>query len=291
MTNKEKYREFCKEKEVSLYQNDWWLDAVCGNNWDAIFSDHAAFAFPFKKKYGLNLILQPMLTAGLGPVGKAFEFEELEAQLPPFAMADLFLLPDFTAYKWHGFKESTRYTYRLSEIKTPEKVFAGFASSTRQQIRKAEKNITVTISEDIELLYKMVSMTFKRQGKKTPYTLAYVKTINDACVKRGCRKILIAKDESGNVHGACFLAWDKDTAYYVMGGSDPKYRSSAAYSLIMWSAIKEASQHCNAFDFCGSSIASVARFFEGFGAVRVPFLQIKKVRSKALKLAFYIRKN
>lgn len=130
----------------------------------------------------------------------------------------------------------------------------------------------------------MLSLTFKRQDKKTPYSLAYVKSINDVCIKKKCRKILIAKDSEGKIHSACFIAWDKNTTYYIMDGSDPQYKNSASYSLLMYSAIKEASKHSKEFDFCGSSIPSIERFFKGFGSEQVSYFQMKKVNSKALKL-------
>ncbi|MGZ3867235.1 MAG: GNAT family N-acetyltransferase [Bacteroidia bacterium] len=281
MSNKEKYREFCKKHDVALYQNDWWLDAVCGENWDAIITEKSAFAFPFKKKYNLKLIQMPLLTHGLGPVS-----EELIEQLPPFDLFDLYFLPDekAEAAKWEGFKKTIRYSYQLSDISNNEKTFAGFASSTRQQIRKAQKMVAVSESNDVAMLHQMVSLTFARQKKKAPYSLPYVKDIYEACIKHKACKILIAKDKEENIHGACLLAYDKQTAYYVMGGSDPKFKSSAAYSLLMWEAIQEASKHSKEFNFCGSSIPSIAKFFSGFGAQPQPFLHLKKVNSKALKL-------
>jgi len=275
---------------VALYQNAWWLDAVCGNNWDAVFMDDnkAALAYPIKKKYSLKLIQMPMLTLGLGalPIKKT---EELLTKIPPFDLLDLYFLPGVKADSLKGFKQNTRYSYHLQDISNTEKVFANFSSSTRQQIRKAEKTVKVIESTSVETLYKMISNTFKRQDKKTPYTLAYVKSIHEACSKNKCGKILVAKDTEGNIHGSCFLAWDKQTAYYVMGGSDPKFKSSAAYSLIIWEAIKEASKHSKEFDFCGSSIPSIAKFFSGFGGEQVPSLHLKKVNSKALKLVLALK--
>jgi hypothetical protein len=285
MSSKEKYQQFCKTTPLALYQNDWWLDTVCGDNWDVVFTDDnsAAFAYPIKKKYGLKLIQMPMLTLGLGalPVQKT---EELFTKIPDFDLLDLYFLSGIKNLDLKGFKQNVRHSYRLHDISNTEKVFANFGSSTRQQIRKAEKTVSVSESNDIEILYKMISNTFKRQSKKTPYTLAYVKSINEACAKNKCRKILLANDEEGNIHGACFLAWDKQTAYYVMGGSDPKFKSSAAYSLLMWEAIKEASKHAKEFDFCGSTIPSIAKFFSGFGGEPAPYFHLKKVNSKALKL-------
>ena len=35
MTNKEKYYTFCDiEKTVPIFSQAWWLDAVCGDDWD-----------------------------------------------------------------------------------------------------------------------------------------------------------------------------------------------------------------------------------------------------------------
>jgi len=295
MSNKEKYRQYCKANNVALYQNDWWLDAVCGEkNWDAVIYENSgstigAWAYPFKKKYSLKLIQMPMLTLGLGPTvaGQKKEITEaLAKQIPDFDLLDLYFLPDTNPedFHWKDFKQSKRHTYRIHDLSNTEKIFSDFNSSTRQQIRKAEKTITVSESQNIETLYKMVALTFKRQSKKTPYSLTYVKSINNACTKKKCCKILIAKDSEENIHSACFIAWDKNTTYYVMGGSDPHYKNSASYSLLMYEAIKEASQHSKEFDFCGSSIPSIERFFKGFGAEQVPYFHLKKINSKALKL-------
>jgi hypothetical protein len=296
MTNKDKYRRFCEEHDTPLYLKDWWLDAVCGEQWEAVLGEGETpllFAFPYKKKYGLKVISMPMLTLGLGPVndrGLTDLEEPLLAQLPPFAMLDLFLLPGVNAGAGSAYRLQTRHTYRLADIRNEEKVFASFASSTRQQIRKAQKQIRVTESDDVDLLYRMVSLTFKRQAKKTPYALPFVKGLTGACTLKKCGKILVASDAEGRSHGACFIAWDQEMAYYVMGGSDPKYRSGAGYSLLMWEAIRLAGRQTKSFDFCGSSIPSIARFFEGFGARRTPYLHLRKINSKALKLALALRR-
>jgi len=273
---------------VALYQHDWWLDAVCGDHWDAVFSEGGAFAFPYKKKYGLKLIQMPMLTLGLAPVGEPHQTEAILDKVPAFDLFELYLLPGDGVHS-KGFKQATRQTYRIPHIRDLENVFRNFNPATRQQIRKAEKLVTVTASNDIALLYHMVSLTFSRQGKKMPYSLAYVKSIYEACSKHKCCKVLVAKDEEGNVHGACLLAWDKTTAYYVLGGSDPKFKSSAGYSLLMWEAIGEAAKHSKEFDFCGSSIPTIARFFKGFGGVETPYLHLKKVNSKALNVVLALK--
>ncbi|HEX7413236.1 MAG TPA: GNAT family N-acetyltransferase [Bacteroidia bacterium] len=308
MTNKEKYRNYCKvNKDIILFQQDWWLDAVCGShNWDVLVYESngniiGTWAYPIKKKYNLKLIAMPMLTLGMGPVITYFPgqkyasllsheqqvIEELYNQLPPFDLFDLYFLPIYKnqmAFHWKDFVQRTRYTYRINDLSNLDKVFEEFNSSIRSQVRKAEKEITIVESNDIELFYKINSLTFKRQGKKIPYTLSYVKQIEEACKKNNCRKILFAKDSENNIHAAVYMVWDNQSAYYLMGGADETFKSSGAYSLLLWSAIKRAASFSKQFNFCGSMLPNVERFFRSFGGEQVPYLHLKKVNSKALKL-------
>ncbi|MHB8259536.1 MAG: GNAT family N-acetyltransferase [Bacteroidia bacterium] len=315
MTTKEKYRNYCKaNKDIILFQQDWWLDAVCGvHNWDALTYENnrniiGAWAYPIKKKYNLKLIAMPMLTLGMGPIITYFSgqkyatllsheqqvIEELYNQLPSFDLFDLYFLPIYKnqlAFHWNGFMQRTRYTYRINDLSNLDKVFEEFNSSTRSQIRKAEKEITVIESEDIETFYKINSLTFKRQNKKVPYSLSYVKQIDEACKKNNCRKILFAKDAENNIHAVVYISWDNQSAYYLMGGADETFKSSGAYSLLLWSAIKMATSLTKQFNFCGSMLPSVERFFRSFGGEQVPYLHLKKVHSKALKLLLSLKEN
>jgi GNAT acetyltransferase-like protein len=315
LTNKEKYNTYCKTiKDITLFQQDWWMDTVCGKDkWDALIYENngnilGAWAYPIKKKYNLKLIAMPMLTWGIGPVITYFSgqkyasllsheqqvIEELHKQLPSFDLFDLYFLPIYKnqmAFHWKGFTQRTRYTYRINDLSNLDKVFEEFNSSIRSQIRKAEKEITILESEDIELFYKINSLTFKRQNKKIPYTLAYAMQIDEACKKKNCRKILFAKDSESNIHAAVYIVWDTNSAHYLMGGANETYKSSGAYSLLLWSAIKTAATITKQFNFCGSMLPSVERFFRSFGGEQIPYLHLKKVNNKALKLLLSLKEK
>jgi lipid II:glycine glycyltransferase (peptidoglycan interpeptide bridge formation enzyme) len=312
LTSKEKYSTYCQQNEVSLFQQGWWLEAVCSKNWDAVFFENngtiiGCWAFPYKKKKGFTLINMPMLTPGISPIITYFSgqknaakisheqqvMDNLIQQLPKYDLFDLYFLPNYKnhlSFYWKGFEQTTRYTYIINDLSNLDTIFENFNSSTRTQIRKAEKEITITESGDIELFYQVNALSFKRQNKKVPYTLAYVKQINEACTKNNCRKIIFAKDAQNNIHAALYLVWDKQGAYYLMGGADENYKSSGAYSLLMWYAIKEAAKMCAQFNFCGSMLPSVERFFRSFGGEQTPYLHIKKTNSKALSLLMSLKK-
>ena len=65
-------------------------------------------------------------------------------------------------------------------------------------------------------------------------------------------------------------------AYYLQGGNHPDLRNSGAASLVMWEAIQFASTVTQQFNFAGSMIPSIERFFRGFGATQVPYFSIYK---------------
>ena len=75
---------------------------------------------------------------------------------------------------------------------------------------------------------------------------------------------------------AIYIVWDANSAYYLLGGSDPNFRSSGANSLLLWEAIKFASGVTKRFDFEGSMIEPIERYFRGFGATQKPYLSISK---------------
>ena len=135
----------------------------------------------------------------------------------------------------------------------------------------------------------MNEMTFTRQGMSLPYSRELVARLDQTCAEHDCRKVFFAEDAEGRLHAAIYIVWDEKEAYYLMGGADPELRNSGATSLCMWEAIKFASTVTRKFNFEGSMIEPVERFFRAFGARQYPYFQISKVNSPLLKAALDIR--
>ena len=92
-------------------------------------------------------------------------------------------------------------------------------------------------------------------------------------------------DEQGRLHAAAFIVWQESSAWYLAGGGDPALRKSGAHSLILWEAIRYVSQYTDTFDFEGSMIPGVERFFREFGAIQTPFFTITKGKLSLLNRA------
>jgi len=302
MKNKEKYRELCaKESTISLFQTDWWLDKVCGENWDVCLVERgsdivAALPYHTKSKFGMMFLTHPHLTQHLGPwfklesvkyakyLGKQKDYiEELVAQLPEFDYFNQnwgYKYTNWLPFYWLGFEQTTRYTYVIEDLSNLDKVWMSFESKIRGDIRKAEKNnvkidSTASLSEFMELN----KLVFKRQDIKLPYEESFVNGLVCEAEKRNQCKWFVAKDDAGKNHAGVFIVWDENSAYYIMGGGDPNLRNSGATSLCMWEAIQFASKVTKRFDFEGSMIEPVERFFRGFGAIQKHYFAVSKVNS------------
>ena len=97
-------------------------------------------------------------------------------------------------------------------------------------------------------------------------------------------KIFLAKNEK-EICGAVYLVWDKKSAYYIAGGSPKEVRTSGAMPLLLWEAIKFSSKVTRHFNFEGSMIKPIERFFRAFGGEQVPYFEITKINSKFISLA------
>ena len=317
MVKKEKYYAFCEiEKTIPIFSQAWWLDAVCGDAWDVCLIEkgdkiYATMPYHLKKRYGFTLLHQPVLTQNLGPwlipsaakyskmLGQSKDLmEDLISQLPKhhsFSQNWHYSLTNWVPFYWEGFQQTTYYTYVIDDLSNKELIWNDMQENIRTDIRKAQKSsLTVRTDLSIEAIIELNKMTFDRQNIVASYSEYLLKNLLKTAISHNQCQWFIAQDEKEQNHAGVLIVWDENSAYYLLGGSDPNLRNSGAMSLCMWEAIKFASTVAKKFDFEGSMIESVERFFRAFGAEQKPYFHITKTPSyilriaKALKLASHV---
>lgn len=310
----DKYRIFCtQEPSIPLFSQAWWLDATAGEGaWDVALvekGDSIVAAMPYmsRKRYGFTLLGQPPLTQTLGPwlretQGKSSTklaqhkdwLQALIAQLPPFAHFTQnwhWKMGNWLPFYWAGYQQTTRYTYILHALGDEPTLWQGLRENIRTDIKKAGNRFHLRVRDDLTVndFLLLNRMTFVRQDMALPYNEAFVHQLDQACAARQARKIFIAEDEQGRRHAGVYIVWDGNSAYYLMGGGDPELRNSGATSLCMWEAIKFAATVTQRFDFEGSMIEPVEKFFRAFGAQQTPYFTVSKTPSRALKVVRCLR--
>jgi hypothetical protein len=309
MTDKEKYRILCEKEPISIFSQAWWFDAASGEEtWDVILVEKndeimAAFPFLFHKNRSIIMpkvsenihlwIRYPEKQKYLKRIGMEKDLiTEIIDKLPKYATFDVNFhhsLKNWLPFYWKGFNAVPRYTYVIDDLENEEIIYSNFEDSIRGHLKKAQKTVKVTEDYDIKRFYEIYEMTFARQKLKADISFEEIESMDNECTKRNCRKKYFAVDDSGRIHAAAYFVWDKEVMYYILAGGNPELRNSNAASLLLWEAIKFSKTVTKKFDFGGSMIEPIERFFRGFGAVQEVYFNVKKINSKMFKIKNFLR--
>lgn len=298
MTSKEEYRELClKEPSIPLYSRDWWLDIVCGaDNWNVLLykkNGRIEAAMPLYIPWR-DVVSMPVYTQTMGPwispesedtkyahrLSRRQEIlQEFVEQLKGYShffQNFSYQITDWLPFYWGGYKQTTRYTYILDGIHASDNLWENMSQPIRRNIRKAQKQgIEVRSGITIPEFMEIQRLTFQRQGKH-PVGIPVLEQLIRESLRRDQGLLWGAYDQEGNLHAAVFVVLQEASAYYVAGGGDPRFRASGAHSLVLWEAIQEAAAYTDKFDFEGSMLPGVERFFREFGAKQMPYFAINK---------------
>lgn len=310
MTNKQLFQQLCEKEALPLFlQYNWFESMYSEEEWDVgveMRGENIVGILPYviTKKKSFKIITPQFLSPYQGiwlkyPEGQkyaskiGFEKEVINGLIDQLPKIDAFkqnFLPGFTnwmPFNWKGYEQSTRYTYIINNISDTDKVFADFKDNIRREIKKAQKTLTTAVVQDIDLMFQMKLKVYEANNDSYPIPLNKLKTVYDYCRDNNCGELLVAKDDEGNIHSILLYVWDNDSAYYLHGVTDVKYKTSGSMSLLLWEAIKKSSSKTKAFNFEGSMVESIERYFRGFGGEQTPYFQISKTDSKVLKMLNY----
>ncbi len=287
-----------KSLQGCIFCRSWWLKAVAPRRFNILTlhkGDRIVAGMPMvhTQKWGYHAIHMPLLTQTLGvllapPTSDRYEkmlsgeMDILESLVEAIPKVDYFSIrtsPNFTnwlPFYWMGYRQTTRYTYVITDLEDLDRVFSGFAYSKRKNIKKAQRLLEVREDLSAAEFYSNHEMTLRKQGASISYSYDFFKRIHNATRENCAGKTWYALDAKQNIHAAIFVIFDHKSAYYLISSIDPEYRNSGAASLLLRNAIAYASRYTNRFDFEGSMIKGVEQSFRKFGAVQTPYFSISK---------------
>lgn len=128
--------------------------------------------------------------------------------------------------------------------------------------------------EDKETALDLIAHTFKRQNKQ----------VNLDIIKKVLFEFLKTQNGFGYITykkktplATSIRIYDKKTAYYILGGYNSKEKHHGAGALSLWSCIlKTKEKNLQTFDFEGSMIPNIERYFRGFGGKITPYFAIAR---------------
>lgn len=303
MTHKERYAVFCTRTYVPLFSQPWWLDAAVGpENWDVYVTEKdgaycAAMPYYLTVRDGKRVITKAPNTqnngvlfnypANMKPKTKS-DFEERNINelcdyieslgLAVYEQQFHYTFTNWLPFFWRYYQAIPRYTYVIDTTRPQPEIEDRYTSNVRKNIRKAARLVQLAADEPgVETFYAVNRLSFERQGKEIPYSLSFVKSIYAACKAHDACRILTAVDGAGTIYSAALLVWDARSAYYLLNGTDPRYKSSQANDLLIHEGIRLAKSMGLLFDFEGSVIRPIEHAFREFGGDARLYFRIRKV--------------
>lgn len=316
VNNKEKYKVICEQRheEVPLFQQYWWMNAVChGKEWDVALSydgDNLLGAMPchFVRRYGMTVVLQPQLTQFSGPVyfygdeSHRLDFEkkvaaDLISQMESVRPSAVLIhtspcITNWLPFYWRGYKQTTRYTYRIPDIADTDAVFAAFDKEKRQRkIVKTERQTSVRFDMQPSDFAAFHRRYWESKGKKDLLAEDFIVRVCTAAIERGQGVVASLHNVDGLLLAARFVAYDSHSAYTLMSAMDTEHHRSGHSETLMWALIKHLSGKTKAFDFEGSMDEGIEYFYRSFGAQQTPYFEIAKYRNIPVELLFRMLNN
>lgn len=305
--SKEAYRRLCEAEgsRIPVFQQAWWMDAVCeGKEWDVAMAydgDRLLAAMPYliRRRFGMRYVLQPELTQFSGPYfcvpqnmspARRVDFEHHAAdllidhfeglRLDYFSQRFAPTVTDWLPFHWHGYRQTTRYTYRIDDISDPQRVFEGFDRTKERQrrIRRIADDYTAD-GVDAETFIKFHAAYWQSRGEKDILSPDLMQRVIDAAVARGQGIVLGLRDEKGDLKAAWFAVYDDRCAHALLSAKAPDVQSADVSALLVWRLIEALSTRTVAFDFEGSMEQSLEYFYRSFGAKQVPFHEVTRVNN------------
>jgi hypothetical protein len=297
--SKQTYHTLCQTQEsLPVFSQDWWLDAACGEaNWDVLLIEKNGTilaAWPLYMPLA-GFVTMPPYTQTMGiwfappsddtKYNSALEHRQalcnqLIEKLKTHSFMQHFnhTFTDWLPFYWNGYRQTTRYTYQLQNLNDSELLWNNLTRNTRRNIKKAQEKFHITVRQGVATddFFRLQAQTFERQNKKNRQDPRVLRRLIDVCRKRGQGEIWGGYDEHGQLYSAAFIVWQKRAAYYLAGGGNSKFLSTGVHSLVLWEAIRFAANHSQIFDFEGSMLPGVERFFREFGGIQVPYFAISK---------------
>jgi hypothetical protein len=310
MLSKEKYIQFCSEHlDIPVFSQAWWLDTLAGaDNWDVILVEKndkiiASFPYVYKKgRLGLKAVEMPILTQKLGPYivydknklseSKRISYEhevynQIIEQLPKYDRLSInfdWKYKNWLPFYWHGFSQTTCYTYRVNDIKNHEQVLSSFARSKKPGVKKGSEYLILRFDLDRDVFYDYFQDVVNERGNDVGYSRLQFKELCKCLYEHHQGRIFYCTDNNGNIHAINLTAWDNESAYYLIAMRKKEFNTSGGTEFLVYETIKYVSQFVDCFDFEGSMMQGVEESYRYYGSKQTEYYSISKINNKLLKL-------
>lgn len=185
---------------------------------------------------------------------------------------------DLQPFIWEKYKVIPNYTYRINLEKPLEEIISNFDSKNRNVINKALKE-GVVVTKD-ELSKEELNTFFTNSLTSAGANIYKTELKNIFTTFSDTSNSFSMEARRGNeLLGVVFCIYDKNNCYYLLGGVKKESGVQGVNNLLVQKSIEEAKNlNCKIFDFEGSMLKGVEKFFRSFGPELFPYYTVNRAK-------------
>ncbi|GAB4305655.1 MAG: hypothetical protein Kow0068_26640 [Marinilabiliales bacterium] len=266
-----------------IYTYSWYLDIV-SPGWDALVADDYRIVMPLthKTKYGIKLLMQPLLTQQLGVfsinnLNPAIVNEFVKKACEKFRYINI-NLNKLNNFELEDFQVNKRVTYELDLILPYNKLKNNYSSNHKRNINKAIKN-KISVSSDVntnQLITLIKNNLENKISQLNEDRYNDIRKIISYALRYQIGEIYGAYNPDNELLAAAFFIVHPGKCIFLFGASSKEGKEKSAMFAIFDHFIEKYSEKILILDFEGSELPGLARFYSGFGAKPFYYLNIKK---------------
>jgi len=281
-----------------IYAYSWYLDIVAGE-WDVLVEDDyvSVFPLPFRVKFGIKYIYQPVFTQQLGLFSTALQgiakLNEFISVIPKeFKLIEINLNKYYVTIKRKNYKLVENLNLELDLAKDYEQIHKQYSTNLKRNIKKAKKNELQTSNhiKPEQLIELFKSNKGNELNVYSPEDYVRLGRLAYMLLHKGKASIEGVYNKENTLIAAALFVLGSTRLIFLFSGLSDEGKEKAAMPFLINNFIEKHSNSNKIFDFEGSNNESLARFYRSFGAqeyhyfglrqYRFPFKQIAKLKNK-----------
>ena len=266
------------------YAYTWYLDALCSRWAGVVVGDYEyIMPLPVGRKWGMLYVYQPLFCQQLGVFYKkrneAIIEQMLNTVLSKFIFVNLNINYDNAVKKpIRGLSKKKNLTLKLSGKHT--EVQKSYSDNTLRNIKKAQKAGLVFEEADTKSFEDFtdfyISNTATKDSKFKPAHIKALTRLVHQFVIHSCGKLYLAKTPEGAICAGVMVVESDTRIIHLLPAADDYARQNGAMQFLVDAVLGHYAGSYRLYDFEGSSVESIARFYESFGPVNEPFFVLSK---------------
>ena len=268
-----------------IYAYSWYLDSVCDDWGVLVESDYkTVMPLPKRRKYFINYVYTPFWVIQLG-IFTASKMNDLnmtnnflERLKKTFKHIDLRMN---TGNYNDNFKNNyiqEKFIHELSLDIEYQQLYKNYKKDRKKNLKKAAhyelREVWDASTQDLIKLYR------NNVGLRTPNVkendYKNLEKLLEKSIAKNVGEVIAIYDKNNDLTASAFLLKNKNRITILISSTDFKNRNNGANTFLIDRAIKKYCNQNIIFDFGGSSIPTIASFFESFGASKKTYFHYSK---------------